>query len=111
MNKGNIFKTLKYIIYTLVIVSFAIIYMASEAGYFDSVKSRNVELTKEQIAQFEEDISLGKEIDISSYYKQNENPYDNKFTKMGVYISSKIEYIVSVILDKSFKALNDFLNS
>ena len=111
MNKTNFFKWIKYIIYTLIIVSFLIIYSASEAGYFDSVKSRNVELTKEQIAKFEEDISLGKEININDYYNEIDNPYDNKITRLGSYISTKIENIVSVILDKTFKALNDFLNS
>ena len=111
MNKANFFKIFKYLIYTLIIVSFLIIYSASEAGYFDSIKSRDVELTKEQIMKFEEDISMGKEIDINDYYKEQDNPYDNRFTKMGIYISSKIENVVTIILDKTFKALNDFLNS
>ena len=111
MNKTKIFQWVKYSIYILIIISFLIIYFASESGYFDSIKSKNVELTKEQIAKFEEDISLGKEIDINDYYSEIDNPYDNKFTKLGIYISNKIESVVGTILDKTFKALNDFLNS
>jgi len=98
-------------IYILIVVSFLIIYTASEAGYFDSVKSKKVELTKEQIARFEEDISLGKEIDINDYYSELENPYDNKFTELGIYISNKIEKIVTIILDKAINSLDKFLNS
>ena len=111
MNKDKFWQTLKYLIYILIIVSFSVIYIASESGYFDSVKSRNVILTKEKIAKFEEDISLGKEINIDDYYNDTENLYDNKFSKLGLYISTKIENVVTAILDKTFKALNDFLNS
>ncbi len=111
MNKTNILKVLKYLLYLTIIFSFLIIYFASEAGYFDHIKNKRVALTKEQIAKFEEDISLGNEINIDDYYNEIENPYDNKVTELGIYISNKIENVVTIILDKTFKALNDFLNS
>ena len=111
MNKEKIFRISKYLVYTLIIVSFSVIYFCSKAGYFDSIKSRKVALTKEQIAKFEEDIASGKEIDINDYYNELGNPYDNKIAKLGSYISNKIQSVVTIILDKSFQALNDFLNS
>ena len=111
MNKKNWFKRIKNVIYIILIGSFLIIYAASESGYFDEIKNRRVALTKEQIAKFEEDISLGREINVDEYYIDNSNVYNNKFTKLGIFLSTKIENIVSKILDKSFKALNDFLNS
>ena len=111
MNKENFLKKLKYFIYATIILSFLVIYFSSEMGYFDNIKSRRVALTNEQIAKFEEDISLGKEINLNEYYSEIKNPYDNKFTKLGLYVSGKIENIVSSVLNKIFKALNDFLNS
>ena len=103
-------KNLKNFVYILIVVSFFVIYIASEYGYFDSIKNRKVVLTKEQISKFEEDIANGKELDIDNYYKEDDQ-YNNKFTKLGLFISTKIENVVTVLLDKTFKALNDFLNS
>ena len=111
MNKKTIFNKLKNIIYLVLVVSFLIIYFASEAGYFDQVKNKKVSLTNEQIARFEEDIALGKEINMEAYYTDNSEIYNNKFTKIGSLLSNKIEDIVSALLDKTFKALNDFLDS
>lgn len=111
MDKKKILKKLKNIIYIILISSFLVIYFASENGYFDEVKNRNVALTKEQIAKFEEDVNLGKEINVEDYYIDNSNKYNNKFTKLGSFLSTKIENIVSAVLNKTFKALNDFLNS
>ena len=111
MNKDKIFKYLKNFIYIILISSFLVIYFASEAGYFDEVKSRRVSLTKEQIAKFEEDIALGKEINLKDYYIDLEEKYDNKVSKLGNFLSSHIQKFISTILDKTFKALNDFLNS
>ena len=111
MNKNNFLKKLKNLVYIILISSFLVIYFASESGYFDEVKSRKVALTREQIVKFEEDIANGKEIDIKEYYVDDSNKYNNKITKLGLFLSNKIENIVSVVLDKTFKALNDFLNS
>ena len=111
MTKEKFYKSLKNFIYIVIISSFLAIYYSSKAGYFDEIKSRRVELTKEQISKFEEDISLGKEIDINDYYSEIEDKYNNKVSELGHFLSSKIESVASVILDKIFKALNDFLNS
>ena len=111
MDKKNYFKKFKYFIYIVLITSFLVIYFASESGYFDDVKSKQVVLTNEQIAKFENDIKEGKEIDVNEYYVDNKDEYNNKFNKLGLFLSSKIEGVVSGILDKAFKALNDFLNN
>ena len=111
MDKKNYFKRFKYFIYIVLITSFLVIYFASESGYFDDKKSKQVILTNEQIDKFENDIREGKEIDVNDYYIDNNDQYDNKFNKLGVFLSSKIENVISGILDKAFKALNDFLNN
>lgn len=111
MTKEKFYKNIKNFIYIVIISSFLVIYFSSKAGYFDEIKSRRVELTKEQISKFEEDVLLGKEIDVSDYYGEIENKYNNKVSELGHFLSSKIENLASSLLDKIFKALNDFLNS
>ena len=111
MDKNKILKNLKNFIYMIIIISFLVIYYASKSGYFDDVKAKKMALTKEQIAQFEEDISLRKEIDIKSYYHDLTQEYDNKFSKLGNFLSTFLQNMISAILDKTFKLLNDFLNT
>ncbi len=111
MDKKTLFKRLRHFIYIVLITSFLVIYIASENGYFDEIKNKRVVLTNEQIQKFEQDISDGKEIDIKDYYVEEKNAYINKFTQLGSFLSTKIEKLVSSFLDKTFKALNDFLNS
>ena len=111
MDKQKIFKSFKYFIYIVLVSSFLVIYFASKNGYFDEIKSQRVALTKEQIAKFEEDVALGKEIDLKDYYIDTKEKYNNKISELGKFLSSHIENILTKILDKSFKALNDFLNS
>ncbi len=111
MTKEKFYKNIKNFIYIVIISSFLVIYFSSKAGYFDEIKSRRVELTKEQISKCEEDVLLGKEIDVNDYYDEIENKYNNKVSELGHFLSSKIENLASSLLDKIFKALNDFLNS
>ena len=110
MDKKNYLKKFKYFIYIVLITSFLVIYFASESGYFDNIKSKQVVLTNEQISKFESDIKEGKEINVDDYYIDNKDEYNNKFNQLGVFLSSKIRNVVSGVLDKAFKALNDFLN-
>ena len=110
MNKDKIFKSIKNAIYLILIISFLIIYFASKAGYFDHIKSRRVTLTNEQIEKFEQDIKEGKEIDINDYYLNKDDEYNNKFSKIGLILSNNLRELIKLILNKTFKVLNDFLN-
>lgn len=110
MNKEKYYKRFKHTIYLILVLSFLIIYFASEAGYFDHIKSRRVSLTTEQIAKFEQDLKDGKEIDINDYYINKEDEYNNKFSELGITLSSRLRDLIKFILNKIFEILNDFLN-
>ena len=110
MFKDKILPILKKFIYILVISSFLVICFASDAGYFDHIKSRKSTLTTDQIAKFEEDVKAGKEIDINDYYIDKSEEYNNKFSKLGFTISTKVKNVTTSLLDRFFKFLNDFLN-
>lgn len=111
MNKEKYYKHLRHTIYLILIISFLVIYISSEAGYFDHIKSRRVSLTTEQIAKFEQDLKDGKEIDINDYYINKDDEYNNKFSELGSTLSSKLRDLIKFVLNKIFQILNDFLNS
>lgn len=110
MNKKKMTKNLNNFLYLFLFLSFLIIYSASELGYFDHIKSRRVSLTNEQIQKFEQDIKNGKEIDISEYYINKDDQYNNRFSELGSKLSLKISELIKNVLNKSFEILNDFLN-
>jgi len=110
MNKEKYYKHLRHTIYLILIISFLVIYISSEAGYFDHIKSRRVSLTTEQIAKFEQDLKDGKEIDINDYYINKDDEYNNKFSELGSTLSSKLRNLIKFVLNKIFQILNDFLN-
>lgn len=110
MNKEKYYKHLRHTIYLILIISFLVIYISSEAGYFDHIKSRRVSLTTEQIAKFEQDLKDGKEIDINDYYINKDDEYNNKFSELGSTLSSKLRDLIKFVLNKIFQILNDFLN-
>lgn len=110
MNKEKYYKHLRHTIYLILIISFLVIYISSEAGYFDHIKSRRVSLTTEQIAKFEQDLKDGKKIDINDYYINKDDEYNNKFSELGSTLSSKLRDLIKFVLNKIFQILNDFLN-
>ena len=110
MTKEKILSRLKKTLFLITILSFLIIYIAADAGYFDYIKNRRVVLTKEQIALFEQDVKDGKELDIDAYYVNNKT-YNNKASNLGLSLSNKIRTITKNILNELANALNDFLNT
>ncbi len=110
MAKEKIISRIKNILILTVTLSFVIIYIASEAGYFDYIKNRRVSLTSEQIKKFEQDIEEGKVIDIDNYYVDFDSQYHNTFSDLGNNLSAKLRTIVKRSLNKIVKFLNDFLN-
>ena len=110
MTKEKLISRVQNITILVVTLSFVIIYIASEAGYFDHIKNRKVTLTNEQIKKFEEDIEAGKVIDVDNYYVDFTSQYDNTFSDLGNSISSKLRAVVKNGLNKVVAVLNDFLN-
>ena len=51
-----------------------------------------------------------EKIDINDYYIDKSEEYNNKFSKLGFTISTKVKNVTTSLLDRFFKFLNDFLN-
>ena len=92
------------------LVSFITLYVSNKTGYFEYQQREKVVLTEEKIKQFEEDIKKGANIDLNTYLEDKKQNYNNKTSKLGLYISNKIEGISRSILEGTFNFINDFIN-
>lgn len=97
MNKERIF----FSILSIFFIFFLILIFAFKNGYYKTSTSKAKTLTEEQIKVFEEDIALGKEIDISEYVVNGVKDYST--------LASRSIYKISVssqkVLDKAIKYL------
>lgn len=88
-NKIN--KNIKRIMFILIII-FISLYFAGKTGYYENRLSKKTTLTKEAIKQFEKDVELGKEVDLTNYINTNVKEYNNKYSNIGLKISNIIDY-------------------
>ena len=73
---------------------FMTLYISQATGYYDYEQYQKTELTKEKIAQFEQDVKDGKEIQVENYLESVDTDYNNKASKAGLKISSTIQKYV-----------------
>lgn len=88
-----------WIVLTVLFAIFLTLYISQATGYYDYEQYKKVELTKDKIAQFEQDIKDGKEIDIKKYMSTVQTDYNNKVSKTGISISSTIKKYVRASID------------
>ena len=79
--------------------------IAMESGYYEAKLSEKTTITKEAMERFEEDVRLGKEVDITDYVTDIHQDYSNSTTKAGVYFSSKMEDLMSEGISKTIDIL------
>lgn len=91
-------------------VIFISIFIASKSGYYEYENKNKKIFTEEKMKEFEEDVRLGKNIDIKKYLKSDEKDYTNKITKVGDIASSLISRGITKGLEGSFKFLEKMLN-
>lgn len=69
-------------------------HIAISNGYYETkIREKNI-MTAEQIKKFEEDVKLGKEIDVDKYINPPVVNYDNKMSKAGATFSEKSEKVM-----------------
>ena len=84
-------------------IIFTALLIAMESGYYENQLGKKAELTKEKIAEFEQDIKDGKAIDINNYLDTDSTDYSNKMNKAGVNISSNTEKFMTKGIKQIFK--------
>jgi YbbR domain-containing protein len=90
-NKPNWFLR----ILTILFIVFIALLFANQNGYYESTIAKKTILTEESIKQFESDVKENKPIDINDYTITEEKDYSNKTTDLGIFISDKVEKIMS----------------
>jgi hypothetical protein len=100
-NKPNWFLRILNILFLI----FIVLLLANKNGYYESKVSKKAILTEESIKQFESDIKENKPIDINDYMVEEEKDYSNKTTDAGIFISSKVEKIMSTGITDVFNML------
>jgi ABC-type dipeptide/oligopeptide/nickel transport system permease component len=87
-----------WITLSLLFAIFLTLYISQATGYYDYEQYKKTELTEEKIAQFEQDIKDGKEININNYMSSVQTDYNNKISSAGLKVSSTInKYVKSGI--------------
>lgn len=105
MKKNNKNKIFKYIFMTL-FFSFLIVYFSELTGYYEYQNNKKSSLTAKQIQQFENDVALGKEIDLNEYISINQVNYNNNLSKLASKLSNGISILVQNGVEGTFKFLS-----
>jgi len=95
-------------IFFLFLLSFIVLLVLEETGYYKTRTSRVKTLTEEQIKTFEQDIKAGKEIDINDYVI-NRVDYSNNLSNNIYKISLKLEKGLDFVVKFIFKKVNDMV--
>jgi len=103
MKLENIFKTFLIVLFII----FISLYISQSSGYYEYEQYKKVELTKDQIKQFEKDIKDGKKIDVKDYIGETKKEYGNKVSNAGLKISETIEEYVQKIINSSFETISN----
>lgn len=88
-----------WIVITILFAIFLTLYISQAIGYYDYEQYKKVELTSEKIAEFEQDIKDGKEIDVKDYIENVNIDYNNNASKAGLRLSSSIKKYVRSGID------------
>lgn len=89
--KGSIFLKILFLLF-IIYLSLTI---AMSAGYYEARLSEKTTITKEAMQRFENDIKMGKEVDIKDYLQEENKDYSNATTKAGVALSNLTENFMS----------------
>lgn len=91
-------------VFLILFMAFTTLYTAGKAGYYEYTQNQKKIFTEEQIKKFEEDVFLGKEVDINDYLVIKENFQDEK-KRLGLKASEFIGVYTKIGIDKIFKML------
>ena len=106
--KINPKKTFNTIIFCLFIL-FVSLFIASQTGYYEYQNKQKKSFTEDKIKQFEEDLKKGKKVDLKDYMSSEIKTYDNKITKFGNTLSDIIDFSLNESLEKTFSAVEKFI--
>lgn len=109
-DKLKIYNTIFKFVFIILLVAFLTLYISNETGYFEYQQRQNVVLTDKKIKEFENDIKNGVNLDLESYLENTKKNYNNKASRIGLFVSKKIGEYTKGGIEKTFKFLNDLIS-
>ena len=94
-----------WVILVILFIVYMGLYVANEAGYYESRLSDRVKLTNKSIEKFEQDVAEGKDVTIDDYLEKETKDYSNKASKLGLAISNETEKIMTKGIGKFLKVI------
>lgn len=101
-------KILKVICISIIII-FLFSYFIEYTGYYEYNLQNKKNLTESQIKKFEEDIKLGKEIDLNNYLKEEYIDYSNSLTRTTSQANLRLNDYLKKFLTGGFDILGKFI--
>lgn len=109
--KNNKSTKIIKILFFLCFTCFLTFYVAAQSGYYEYNARRKMTFTKEQIEKFENDVKMGKNIDINEYLKNTEHNYQNKISKITLSISEGISKYTKKGVNIIFNKLGNLIEN
>jgi hypothetical protein len=88
-----------WIVLSILFAIFLTLYVSQATGYYDYEQYKKVTLTKDRIAQFEQDVKDGKKINVEDYLENVDIDHNNNASKAGLKISDTIKKYVRAGID------------
>lgn len=92
------------------VVFFVILLVAESQGYYKNRNEKAKIMTEEEIKRFEEDILLGRDIDISDYVLYDDMDYSNKVSSNVYKVSLKLESVIDGVLKVIFSGTSKMVS-
>ena len=83
------------VVFIFLFIAYITIYTSQKSGYMDFQNYKKMNLTKEKIAEFEQDIKEGKKVDLTKYTDNTTRSYSNKLSNAGYSISNGVSTLVN----------------
>ncbi len=90
-------------------IVFIVIYISYSNGYYEYELHKRVELTNEQIEQFESDIKNNENIDINDYTGNVVEDYSNTFSKISSSFSNFTSKYIKEGIEGVFKIISNLI--
>ncbi len=98
--KNKFFKGL----FVFLFLVYMTIYISESSGYYEFKNYKKATLTKEKIAEFEQDIKKGKSVSLDKYIDNYDTNYSNKISNVGYNLSKGVSDLVN-------KGVTNFFNT
>lgn len=93
----------------IIIIVYIILFISYKSGYYIDKNKEKMILTEEKIKEYEEDLKKGIDTTNKEYIVISDN-YDNKYTRLSLTISKKIESGISKVIKYFFGKISDTIN-